>query len=95
MSRNFLVIDPEEGLEVLKAFASAARVKVLKLLHTKGAMNVNDIASALELPQSTVSSNIQILEDAGLIRTETQKARKGNQKICHTSVRRGAGDVQG
>lgn len=85
MSRNFLVIDPEESLEVLKAFASAARVKVLKLLHTKGAMNVNDIASALDLPQSTISSNIQILEDAGLIRTETQRARKGNQKICHTS----------
>ena len=85
MSRNFLVIDPEESLEVLKAFASGARVKVLKLLHTKGAMNVNDIASALELPQSTISSNIQILEDAGLIRTETQRARKGNQKICHTS----------
>ena len=85
MSRNFLVVDPEEGLETLKALASAVRVKVLKLLHTNGPMNVNDIAAALDLPQSTVSSNIQILEDAGLIRTETQRARKGNQKICHTS----------
>ncbi len=85
MSRNFLVVDPEEGLDILKAFASAARVKVLKLLHTNGPMNVNDIATALTLPQSTISSNIQILEDAGLIRTETQRARKGNQKICHTS----------
>ncbi len=28
---------------------------------------------------------MQILEDAGLIRTETQKARKGNQKICHST----------
>ena len=85
MSRNFLVVDPEENLDVLRALASPARVKVLKILHAKGAMNVNDIAEALELPQSTISSNIQILEDAGLIRTETQRARKGNQKICHTS----------
>jgi predicted transcriptional regulator len=84
MSRNFLIVDPEEGIEVLKAFSSPARVKVLKLLHTKGAMNINDIASALDLPQSSVSSNVQILEDAGLIRTETQRARKGNQKLCHT-----------
>ncbi len=84
MRRNFLIVDPEEGIEVLKAFASPARVKVLKLLHTKGAMNINDIARALDLPQSSVSSNVQILEDAGLIRTETQRARKGNQKICHT-----------
>ncbi len=85
MSRNFLVVDPEEGLETLKALASAVRVKVLKLLHVNGPMNVNEIAAKLELPQSTISSNIQILEDAGLIRTETQRAKKGNQKICHTS----------
>jgi predicted transcriptional regulator len=85
MPRNFLVVDPEEGIDVLKGLASSVRVKVLKLLHTKGPLNVNDIAAALELPQSTVSSNVQILEDAGLIRTETQKARKGNQKICHST----------
>lgn len=84
MSRNFLIVDPEDGIDVLKAFASPARVKVLKLLHTHGAMNVNEIALALGLPQSSVSANIQMLEDAGLIRTETQRARKGNQKICHT-----------
>ena len=84
MSRNFLIVDPEDGIDVLKAFASPARVRVLKLLHTRGALNVNDIAQALDLPQSSVSANIQVLEDAGLIRTETQRARKGNQKICHT-----------
>src|SRR5690606_41379081 len=85
MSRNFLVVDPEEGIEVLKGLASPARVQILKLLHVRGPLNVNEIAAALELPQSTVSSNVQILEQAGLIRTETQKARKGNQKICHSS----------
>lgn len=85
MSRNFLVVDPEDNLDVLKGLASTVRVKILKLLHMRGALNVNDIAAALELPQSTVSSNVQILEEAGLIRTETQKARKGNQKICHST----------
>ena len=85
MSRNFLVVDPEEGIEVLKGLASPVRVRILKLLHVGGALNVNDIAEALGLPQSTVSSNVQILEEAGLIRTETQKARKGNQKICHST----------
>jgi len=85
MSRNFLVVDPEEGLDVLRGLASAVRVRILKLLHLRGPLNVNDIAEALSLPQSTVSSNVQILEEAGLIRTETQKARKGNQKICHST----------
>ena len=36
------------------------------------------------MPQSSVSANVQLLEEAGLIRTRTQRARKGNQKICHT-----------
>jgi len=85
MSREFLVIDPEEGFEVLRALASEARVKILKLLHGKQGMNVNDIAAALQLPQSTVSSNIQMLEDAGLIRTQSQRAKKGNQKICQST----------
>lgn len=84
MSRNFLVIDPEEGMEVLKGLASPVRVKILKLLHMEGALNGNEIADRLALPQSTVSTNIQILESAGLIRTETMKARKGSQKICHS-----------
>jgi predicted transcriptional regulator len=82
MSRNFLLVDPEERPDVLRGLASAVRVKILKALHQRGGLNVNDIADLLELPQSTVSSNLQILEEAGLIRTETQKAKKGNQKIC-------------
>lgn len=82
MSRNFLLVDPEERPDVLRGLASPVRVRILKTLHLKGGMNVNDIAAELDLPQSTVSSNLQILEEAGLVRTETQKARKGNQKIC-------------
>lgn len=85
MSRNFLVVDPEENLDVLKGLASAVRVKILKLLHVEGSQNINAIAETLGLPQSTISSNVQILEDAGLIRSEAQKARKGNQKICHST----------
>lgn len=85
MSRNFLVVDPEEDIEVLKGLASPIRVRILKLLHVQGPLNGNDIADRLDLPQSTVSTNLQILETAGLIRTETQKARKGNQKICHST----------
>jgi predicted transcriptional regulator len=85
MKRNFLVVDPAEGTATLRALASPSRVKILKLLHTRGPLNVNEIGAALGLPQSTVSSNIQILEDGGLIRCETTKARKGNQKVCHSA----------
>jgi predicted transcriptional regulator len=85
MPRNFLVIDPEERLEVLRGLSSPVRIKILKLLQRGVGVNVNDIASAIGQPQSTVSSHLQILEGAGLIRTETQKGRKGNQKLCFST----------
>ena len=67
MSRNFLLIDPEERADVLHGLASPVRVKILRELHVSGGLNVNDIASKLELPQSTISSNLSVLEDAGLV----------------------------
>ncbi|MBB4571314.1 putative transcriptional regulator [Rhizobium leucaenae] len=45
-------------------------------------MNVNDMARSLDLPQSTVATGIQILEEAGLVESRLAKARKGSQKIC-------------
>ncbi|MSU90795.1 helix-turn-helix domain-containing protein [Rhodobacteraceae bacterium 2CG4] len=85
MTKNFLLIDPETDFAVLKSAASEVRVKILKLLHSAGGLNVNDIARRLSLPQSSVSSNVQILEQSGLIRTESHKARKGSQKLCYAT----------
>ncbi|OLP57942.1 ArsR family transcriptional regulator [Xaviernesmea oryzae] len=84
MSRNFLLVDPLEHAAVLKGLASPARIAILKQLQAKGALNVNELADLLGQPQSSVSINVQMLQEAGLIRTETVKARKGSQKICHS-----------
>lgn len=83
LARNFIVVDPEMDSEILHGLASVVRARILKLLRDRGALNVNDLAERLELPQSTVSSNVSVLESSGLIRTEMRKARKGSQKICH------------
>ena len=80
-----LIVDPLERLDILKALASEIRVRILELLTRKGPHNVNQVAAELDLPQSTVSANIQVLVDAGLVRTRSQKARKGSQKICHST----------
>lgn len=85
MPRNFLVVDAEKDMHVIKGLAAPARISVLKLLRRKGPLNVKEIGEILGLPQSTVSLSVQLLEEAGLIRTESQRARKGNQKVC-TSI---------
>jgi len=78
---RILVVDPLADIEKLKAIASEPRVQIISLLRKK-VMNINEIAESLELPQSTIASHIAILEKAGLLKSETVKAKKGNQKLC-------------
>jgi predicted transcriptional regulator len=82
MVPNFLTINPDDGMKVLKGLASPVRARILKLLHDRGKLNVNEISQQLSLPQSTVATNVQVLEKAGLVLTETISAKKGQQKIC-------------
>lgn len=83
---NTIIINPLEDLKKIKALASEPRIQMLNLLRTK-TLNINEIADVLKFPQSTVATHISILEDAGLILTESVKAKKGNQKLCKPSFR--------
>jgi predicted transcriptional regulator len=76
-----LIVDPHEDKEIILGLASDVRLTILGLLHKKP-QNINEIAAALSLPQSTVATNVAALEKAGLVQSEIVKARKGNQKIC-------------
>ena len=66
---------------VLKALDSISRVRILRLLVDRTA-SVNDIAAALEIPPSTASLHVELLEEAGLIRTELAPASRGLRKVC-------------
>jgi predicted transcriptional regulator len=78
---KILVIDPREDQAVILGLASELRLKILGLLHERS-LNINEIAEALSLPQSTVATNVASLEKAGLVKSDIVKAKKGNQKIC-------------
>lgn len=78
---RILLLSPSEDLETIKLLASEVRLRILDLLST-GPRNVNEIGEALNLPQSTVATNVLALEGVGLIDTQSVKARKGSQKIC-------------
>jgi predicted transcriptional regulator len=85
MTNRIIVVDPLERIDILKSLASEVRVRILELLTRQGPRNVNEVAAELGIPQSTISSNIQVLVDAGLVQTKSQKARKGSQKVCHST----------
>ncbi|GAK60171.1 transcriptional regulatory protein [Candidatus Vecturithrix granuli] len=81
MESRLLMIEAKESLAVLSALASEPRLAILELLNNQK-LNVNDIAKELHLPQSSVSTNIKILEEAGLITVEVAAGKKGAQKLC-------------
>lgn len=73
--------DSEPLERVLKALDAPNRIKILRFLSDRVA-SVNDIASALEIPTSTAAAHIELLEEAGLIRTELEPASRGLRKVC-------------
>ena len=81
MESRLLMIEAKESLAILNALASEPRMAILELLNTRK-LNVNDIAKKLNVPQSTVSTNVKILEEAGLLAIETAPGKKGSQKLC-------------
>jgi len=65
----------------LHALSSSTRLQMLNLLRNR-VLNVGQIAEELGLPASTATSNINALEEAGLITTELRPATRGLQKVC-------------
>ncbi|MBR1537012.1 MAG: helix-turn-helix domain-containing protein [Treponema sp.] len=83
---SVLTVDLKDNIETLKALASKPRAKLLSLIKYEP-LNINEISEKLNLPQSTVATNIAILESAGIIKTECTKATKGLQKICTLDIK--------
>lgn len=75
-----------EGLDIFKTLGSDVRMKIVELLADHGTMNLNEIASALELTNGAVTSHIRKMEEAGIIRIDQDYSGKGNQKVCSLQV---------
>lgn len=71
----------EKLAAVLHALAFKTRLRILELLSDR-LYNVTELAQALELPLSTTSNHISILERAGLLLTEQRAAARGTQRAC-------------
>ena len=79
----FLSIDHPSELElVAHALSSPARLEVLRLLSRNSLVSVSDIAKTLNMPLSTASMAVSMLEGANLIATETRPGSHGLIKLC-------------
>ena len=75
-----------DGLELFKTLGSDVRMRIVELLSERGEMNMNEIASALELTNGALTAHIRRLEECGIIQTVTECTGHGNQKLCSMKV---------
>lgn len=77
----------EEGLDVFRALGSDVRMRIVELLSERGEMNMNELASALELTNGALTAHVKRLEDCGIIKTVSEYTGHGNQKKCSMNIR--------
>lgn len=72
----------DEGLEVLKALGSDIRIEIIKQLQQNKQMNMNELATNLNITGGALTSHIKKLEACGIVTTSNESSGHGNQKIC-------------
>ena len=78
---NLSLSEPAGLQKVAHALSNELRLKILSLLDERR-MNVLELSQRLNMPISTVSNSITVLEEADLIRTERQSGVRGVSKLC-------------
>lgn len=76
----------EEGLDLFKALGSDVRIEIINLLLKNNTMNMNELASRLNITNGALTSHIKKLESCGIVSTSNESAGHGNQKICSIHV---------
>jgi predicted transcriptional regulator len=72
----------DEGLNVFKALGSDIRVEIVKLLLDNKIMNMNELATKLNITNGALTSHIKKLEDCGIVSISSESNGHGNQKLC-------------
>ena len=71
-----------EGLDLFKALGSDIRVEIVKILLDNNGMNMNELASRLNITNGALTSHIKKLEECGVVTVSSETSGHGNQKIC-------------
>jgi len=66
---------------IVHALSSELRLQIIRRLGARS-MNVGELSAALDVPMSTVSLNLSVLEKAGLVNGEAQAGARGTMKLC-------------
>src|SRR3954464_6293813 len=84
-SRRIIILDddtpPAIAEKVLKALDNSNRVRILRFLSNRIA-SISEIAGVLDIPLSSTALHVEILEEAGFVRTVFEPASRVLKKVC-------------
>jgi predicted transcriptional regulator len=69
-------------IDLCKALSSPVRIQILKLLAERKQINLNEIATQLELTNGAITQHMKPLLDADLVEFIYTSGKRGSQKIC-------------
>ncbi|MCI1209533.1 MAG: winged helix-turn-helix transcriptional regulator [Treponema sp.] len=72
----------KEIVTVAKALSSENRIQILQLIAKNKDINYNELASALNITNGTVTHHMKILEEADLVEYKYAPGVRGSQKNC-------------
>ena len=73
--------DPKILAKICHALSTELRLRILSLLE-RDTLSCLELARRIGCPLSTISANVKILEEAGLVLTELVPAKNGSKKLC-------------
>ena len=70
---------------ITRAVNNGLRQKMLHTIHRKGSLTVSELKAAMKMSQSTTSSHLKILREAGIV-LENREGRSVHYSINHKRV---------
>lgn len=74
--------DLDSGVNLFKALGSEIRITIIKKLLENKEMNMNELATSLNITNGAVTSHVKKLEDCGLVKVYSRNVGHGNEKVC-------------
>jgi len=75
----------QDNYVILESFSSPTRIKIIELLNAQP-MNITELSEVLNIKPPMVTRHIQMLENAGIVRSELIAGKRGQQKICYLQL---------
>ena len=70
---------------VAKALSSNVRLEILDILREKP-LNISEISEKMGIPISSTALHIRVLEDSGIVITQSMPGLRGSQRVCGLKI---------